>query len=170
MHARLTRRLRVHCYDVLAPERPERFGTVIASRVVRDCESLQTRLAAITRSTDVEASHAARIAAKRLRYIIEPVSDVVSGGDAIIVTLKTLQDALGELRDVHVVSNALATLDAGAAARPALLRLAHRVHHRGALAYETIERDWRNGAASAFFDAVRTLAAVIERQASARGG
>ena len=166
MIAKLTRRLNVYHCDVLAHERPARFGAILAERLLKESESLRGDLAAIHQSTDIDASHRARIAAKRLRYVAEPVSELAGDGDAIIDTLKSLQDALGDLHDVHVFSPEVEAAVEEAAARPGLLRLARRLQERGAIAYADIERHWLNDAGASFFDRVRELAADITRRAS----
>lgn len=194
MVAKLARRLNVFRSPVLAHERPARFGAILAERLLKDSESLRGHLAAIHHATDVETSHRARIAAKRLRYLAEPVSKLVDDGDAIVGTLKTLQDSLGDLHDVHVFSlEVVATAEEAAASRamrvsevvlgdenggdrvrrahsrdpgPGLLRLARRLHERGARAYAGIERDWLNDAGAPFFDRVRDLATELTRRAS----
>ena len=153
--------------------------------------------AALAAASDFDAmAHRARIAAKRLRYLTEPVAKLASEGGAIIEMLSTLQNALGDLHDVHVFAEEVvaATEDAAASqarrvsevvlgeengedrvrrARsrdpgPGLLRLAHRLHERGAHAYASIERDWLNDAGASFFDRVRALADEITRRSSPR--
>ena len=104
---KLTRRLDSYRAPVRETDRTARFGAVLAERVAKEGEALQRRLSAIHDFSDVKAAHRARIAAKHLRYILEPVSNLLPDGDAIIRTLKTLQDALGDLHDVHVFAEEL---------------------------------------------------------------
>ena len=186
---KLTRRLNVYCSAVLSVEPPARFGTVLAARVLEESEALQSRLAGIDGMGDVEGAHRARIAAKHLRYVAEPASTVIPDGDSIIETLKSLQNALGDLHDVHVFSKEIVTAAEEAAASqtrrvseavlgespdlravrrarssdpvPGILHLATRLHDRGARAYADIERDWLEGAGASFFDRVRDFAARI---------
>lgn len=166
MVSKLERRLNVYRSAVLTQERPPRFGAILAERVLKASDLLQRRLAAIHDSVDVVASHRARIAAKRLRYVIEPVSELIADDRAIIETLKTLQDSLGDLHDVHVLADTVVAVAAAAATRPGLLRLTRRLHERGARAYASVERDWVNDAGASFFDRVRQLAAEIARRSS----
>lgn len=86
----------------------ERFGAVIAEQIEGEAQRLRRRLKGVDRFTDVEQAHRARIAAKNLRYLIQPVADLAEGGDAVISTLKKLQQALGDLHDVHIFANELA--------------------------------------------------------------
>ena len=48
------------------------------------------------------ASQSARIAAKRLRYLLEGVEDVSTGAAGLIEELKALQDTLGQLHEVVI--------------------------------------------------------------------
>ena len=166
MVARLTRRLNVYRSAVLAHDRPARFGASLAERLLKASDELQVDLAAIHHATDIDECHRARIAAKRLRHVMEPVSEVASEGNTIIEALKMLQDSLGDLHDTHVFSKEIASRGKGTAARPGMVHLARRLHERGARAYATVERDWLNDAGASFFDRVRQLAAEIARRAS----
>ena len=167
MVATLERKLNFYRLAVLTKERPPRFGAVLATRVLKQSESLQRHLAVIRNSSDVTASHRARIAAKRLRYLVEPVSEAIGECSAIIETLKALQDALGELHDVHVFAEGLKVMTGEAATRPGLLRLSRRLQERGARAYASVEREWSNDGGASFFDRVRQLAAEMARRSSA---
>ena len=194
MVAKLTRRLDSYRIAVLAHEHPARFGAILAQRLLNESESLRGHLAAILHDTDVDESHCARISAKRLRYLAEPVAKLAHDGDAIIETLKTLQDSLGDLHDVHVFSKEIVGAAEEAAPLQAsrvsevvlgvgngddrvrrarsrgpgtgLLRLARRLHERGTRAYAAIDSEWLNDAGAAFFDRVRDFAAEITRRAS----
>ena len=164
MIAKLTRRLSVHPCQVIVHKRPPRFGPIFAERMLTESESLRRDLTVIHEFTDVEAAHRARIAAKRLRYVVELLSKLGDDADAIIDTLKSLQDALGDLHDVHVFLFEVEAAEVNEAVRPGLLRIARRLHERGALAYARIERDWLNDAGALFFDRVREQAAGIARR------
>jgi CHAD domain-containing protein/CYTH domain-containing protein len=111
---KLTRRLDSYRAPVRESDGTARFGAVFAERLLKESEELRSRLAAVHSFTDVKQLHRARIAAKNLRYVAEPVSDLIRDGGAIIETLKALQDVLGDLHDVHVFADDLvaATEDA----------------------------------------------------------
>ncbi|MGE0641749.1 MAG: CHAD domain-containing protein [Thermoanaerobaculia bacterium] len=71
---------------------------------------LFARLDAISSAADEEEGHVARIAAKRLRYLAEPLAPWIVEAKAPIARLKRLQDLLGELHDgqllaAHVASS-----------------------------------------------------------------
>src|SRR6266566_4108764 len=113
---KLARRLESYRDSVSEPGGKTRFGAVYGERLLKESEKLRRRLAAVHHFTDVQEAHRARIAAKRLRYVAEPVSNLLRDGDAIIETLKTLQDSLGDLHDVHVFAEELVAATEKAAA------------------------------------------------------
>jgi CHAD domain-containing protein len=68
---------------------------------------LASRLARIEEPGDEEAAHAARIRAKRVRYLLEPFADELPAISPIIRRFKGLQDLLGDLHDAHVLETEL---------------------------------------------------------------
>jgi CHAD domain-containing protein/CYTH domain-containing protein len=91
---------------------PRRTFASQAGELVRQAgEALHAGLAAVRSPADVEAAHEARILAKRLRYLLEPLraTDVGEQTTALVKHLKGLQDILGEVHDAHVLSQELAS-------------------------------------------------------------
>ena len=91
---------------------PRRVFATEAGELVRHAgDALHAGLAAVRSPADVEAAHEARILAKRLRYLLEPLraTDVGEETTALVKHLKGLQDILGELHDAHVLSQELAS-------------------------------------------------------------
>jgi len=98
-----------------APE--ERFGSV-ASAVLQDQAQRLDEILATIESRDDEAIHRARIAAKRLRYTLEPVAPSLSSGADLVPRLKRLQDLLGELHDLSELEDEVRiAMEAAAVAR-----------------------------------------------------
>jgi CHAD domain-containing protein/CYTH domain-containing protein len=96
----------------LEEQTPRRTFAAEAGELVRQAgEALQAGLAAVRSPADVEAAHEARILAKRLRYLLEPLraTDVGEETTDLVKHLKGLQDILGELHDAHVLSQELAS-------------------------------------------------------------
>lgn len=56
---------------------------------------------------DIEAAHRARIASKRLRYLLEPFRHVAGEIDEAAELLKQVQDDLGDLHDLHLLLESL---------------------------------------------------------------
>jgi CHAD domain-containing protein len=189
----LERRVRRALNDAAGPAGPAGpLFAAAAARGIRDQTiALEQELAAARAPRDADAIHAARIAAKRLRYLLESLAgDGVPGPPAAVLVdrFKALQDRLGELHDLQVLSEELGDAVADAAAerarrlhalalharpytrgrprRPApasagplaLARLAAREQERR---FAQLERDWRGGGLAALLRDVTTLANAL---------
>ena len=64
--------------------------------------ALRRRLDQVRTVDDEKGAHRARIAGKRLRYLLEPIVPHVAEGSATLSRLKALQDAFGDFHDAHV--------------------------------------------------------------------
>ena len=73
-------------------------------QIVRDLVgTLRARLTAIESLNQEKRIHRTRLAAKRMRYVLEPVRTLVIGGRTVIRQLKGLQDVLGDIRDLQIL-------------------------------------------------------------------
>jgi len=88
-----------------APMLAPTIGQLMAERIAAVSAELQQ----ITSVADVDAIHAARIEAKRLRYLLEPVLPELTDGAALLKSLKRFQDQFGELCDRQMLSEQLIT-------------------------------------------------------------
>lgn len=111
-----------------------RFRAAAAAALQRHAAELHSRLAAPTHNTP--ELHATRIAAKRLRYVLEPVAPVLHDGARLVERLKNLQDLLGELRDSQALEAALQ--EEGEATATA----AHLVHGEVASLVDKMQVAW----------------------------
>jgi CHAD domain-containing protein/CYTH domain-containing protein len=185
--ARLAGRLRsrLERYRLRIERDPSRrrheAAAVLGSRIREFGGTLECRLAEVRTMRDEVPAHRARIAAKRLRYLLEPLRGEQDGVEPLIVRLRRLQDALGELHDSRAHrrdllrdldaagrehARRLAAMVRGAAwdgladpeasddPRPGLLVLAERLEEREAEAFARLRADWLSGAADEFFEAV----------------
>ncbi len=107
--------------DLERPSRPPSFAAATRAALVRSGEELFDKLARIESVADEAAGHAARIAAKRLRYLAEPVAPWLGAAHPPVELLKGLQDLLGDLHDgqllAGLVANALAEIESKRAQR-----------------------------------------------------
>jgi hypothetical protein len=87
----------------------EPAGGVIARRIEELNQDFLIALDSIHSISDDGEVHRARIAAKRLRYLLEPLADELDAGESV-ECLKRFQDILGELHDSHVFSGELQDL------------------------------------------------------------
>ena len=105
VEARLRRRLsefqtRVHLHG--RPQHPS-FGRVAGTLAQLQAVALRDRLAAVVGVQGTDEAHRARIAAKRLRYLLEPLARRGKRAKALVDHLRGLQDLLGEVRDTQVL-------------------------------------------------------------------
>jgi CHAD domain-containing protein len=98
--------------------RDESFMGAVRTAAVDQARELDRLLGEI-RHRDDDAAHRARIAAKRLRYVVEPVRGALVRGDELISRLKTIQDLLGELHDLQQLETVVRTAVGTAAAERA---------------------------------------------------
>ncbi|HZF12441.1 MAG TPA: CHAD domain-containing protein [Thermoanaerobaculia bacterium] len=165
------------------------LGAATAAILHAQIEELTDHFARIDDPGDEKQAHRARIAAKRLRYLLEPFKGEVPAVAAIVQRLKALQDLLGELHDAHVLEHELADQVAAAAAEratqlldltlegstdPAPLCAARRRRHEpGLLAFaqanrarrdevfERLEEGWLQGRADGFLGELSGLEPVL---------
>lgn len=122
------------------------FRAVAAATLVQHARELRARLSKTSPSSAAEELHATRIAAKRLRYLMEPVEPGLPTGNRLTLRLKDLQDLFGELTDAHELEPVLQDGNDGKAAAAKLLRgevAAHfrRLQEEWATAGADLERD-----------------------------
>jgi CHAD domain-containing protein len=192
----LRKRLSVYRAEVhLDREAPRHtLGEAAAGILEQHVEELGDHLAQVHGAEDEEEAHEARIAAKRLRYLLEPLAGELPSGKAVIKRLKGLQELLGELHDAHVLEQELAAaveragaeraqalLDLSLAAAPDEKRLRaerRRARESGLIALARLNRarrdrlfqgltdGWTEGRAGPFLEEARALAGELRQPSS----
>jgi CHAD domain-containing protein len=112
VYDRLERRLRraLDQPDISPGGTSRRQPSAIVSvrRMIREgTAEFRRELRAVHSLADREHAHAARIAAKRLRYLLEPFTRELPGAEAAVAELTELQDLLGEFQDTHALAGEL---------------------------------------------------------------
>jgi CHAD domain-containing protein len=159
------------------------FAAALARRIRHQSATVLACLSRVERVDDAPLAHRARIAGKRLRYLLEPLRGAAcpAAGPAV-KELKGLQDLLGELNDAHLAAAALREarhdrgpgIAPGGSRRPAGLRSGLRGLERLArdLARERFSRlraeHLAAGGAAGIEPALR-VAAALERHGRASG-
>jgi len=110
---------------------PMPFAEALAPRVRGAAADLRKRLDRVHSAVDQRDCHEARISAKRLRYLLEPVVKSVRGASEIVERLKALQDVLGDLHDAQVFGAEVSAMAAEAAPRAAPERRVARTNGAG---------------------------------------
>jgi len=143
------------------------FAVAVRAAAVEQAKALDELLGAVHRIDD-DAAHRARIAAKRLRYVLEPVKAALTGGPELIKRLKRIQDLIGELHDLQeleallreaagtaAAERAAQLLEAAIASAPSvgrrsrrpgkqagLVAIGKRARLRQAELFEQLRKDW----------------------------
>ncbi|MDB4875023.1 MAG: domain containing protein [Gemmatimonadetes bacterium] len=161
MRHALARRIEPYCVRVTPDDEEAPFANALAALVGEAANALRERLAAVHSPTDWDEAHAARIAAKRLRYLLEPAAHGVRGGVSIVDDLTKLQDIAGDLHDVHVF---LAEIESekGGDTTAGLRLLDRHLRRRGREAYVALARDWLGDSAAPFFARVERLVTRLD--------
>ena len=174
LHKRLHRQLEHYPITVRldAPVETTITATATAGHVERAARRLERRLGRITGESAEEEIHRARIAAKHLRYLLEPFAADLPGVEAIIERIKGLQDAFGDVHDAHVFLPALRKELAGTVRDrrvdlgPGLRSLAKALRARASEAFGNTARAWLTADSRAsFFRDVRAAGQALARHA-----
>ncbi len=166
---RLERRLEVMTTEVHLgrEDRGPTWAEALAARVREHGEELGARLARVRSVEDRDEAHEARIAVKRLRYLLEPARPFVAGAAPVVSDLKRLQELLGDLHDSAVLIEELGGARERAGPRPderiGLVELERRTRERLRGLYGALERDWLGGRVGELHGRVAALAAEIDR-------
>jgi len=175
--------------DQLANDAPP-FQETFAVLLRRQAADLETRLVAVRGADDEEDAHTARISAKRLRYLLEPLRRESPAVQQLVDHLKALQDLLGDLHDAHVMENVLLRAlertarenakrlrtialegDTAAVRRQhrhdeqiGLVALAGRVRARRDALFAELDERWLHDRGRAFFEEARALAQQLTHE------
>ena len=174
--------------DLRDPVPSRKFAAAAAPLILSQATALGERLAAIETIQDQAVAHSARLAAKRLRYLLEPIAAGVEGAPALVKRLRHLQDTIGEMHDVHVmaeevieaaeragaeqtrrVATALLEGEADPEAhhehardpRPGLLAIATQLRRRGEAAFAELQTRWLGEHAPDLTDGARAIVARL---------
>lgn len=186
LDARLNKTLRATGSASAGPALAQSAGKLLSPRV----GTLAKKLDGIACVFDTQPIHAARIEAKRLRYLLEPLQAELPNGAVLVKSLKRFQTDVGELCDRQVLSEELiavtgryetkgmtgevrallgypATEPSGNPdPRAGLLALAGRLRTEREQRFVDIERRYLGEHTEAFLEPFRTLVDNV-RQASA---
>ena len=87
---------------------------VTCAALRKHAAKLRDQLGQIESVDSVRATHRARLALKRLRYILEPLAKIIPDAHDLFGEIKTMQDTLGSFRDLQILRMQI-SLAAGAA-------------------------------------------------------
>jgi CHAD domain-containing protein/CYTH domain-containing protein len=108
------------------------LAAVASSALQTTAGELESALGSVTGPEQIGAEHEARIVAKRLRYLLEPVQRLSDDGPPLLEDLKRLQDLIGDRHDRDVLGTILqAALEQAAIANAGALAAAIRARDSG---------------------------------------
>jgi CHAD domain-containing protein/CYTH domain-containing protein len=144
-------------------------AAVTGSLIGEAAERLKRRLLEIHGYSSERGIHRARIAAKHLRYLLEPFAPAVPDGDAVVERLKALQSGFGDVHDAHVFLAELRRMapeadgasSGGANLLPGVEALMVSLEARGRHAFEETARGWLHGAGQPCFELIGSVADSI---------
>ncbi len=171
-----------------APAAPA-FALAVSDALRAAAAELEHALAAVTSADCAAHEHQARIAAKRVRYVLEPVRALCEGAPDVLTRLRRLQDLLGERHDrdqlgamlrAALERASLATAQAMAAAvrerdsraeralrahpaENALLDLLRVSREESATLFEELANQWMFEKSAEFFASVGRLCESLRR-------
>ncbi|HEX3865881.1 MAG TPA: CHAD domain-containing protein [Gemmatimonadaceae bacterium] len=186
---RVERSMSTYAASVVDVEVP--FAAVASRLVRRHVTALMKASKLVTSIGDRAEAHATRIAAKRLRYLLDPLDDALPAVKEIVDELGVLQDRLGELHDAQLFGSEIATSVAeqlasrggvdsgirGATAKqrrhrsdsdyedpvPGLLALARRLRKSEETAFAAVDDAWLGKGLASLMARVEEIADALER-------
>lgn len=138
------------------------FRSIAGPALRRHAAALHKRLSVIRSWQDGVQLHAARIAAKRLRYLLEPLEDVVPSGSALLRLLKNLQDLLGQLTDAHVLEREIDAAD-GSERGAGVTAAVRRLRTESAALFARVRTEWLAGGGAELQRQIDAAATEIAR-------
>lgn len=175
LSGRLRKNLSRYAVAVQDPSGGDRWASTAAVQVHDAFQDFRNRIGLIADVRDDEHLHRTRIAGKRLRYLIEPLTEMSAEVPAALESLKRVQDLLGSVHDAHVFGRVLrryaralpATRARGRAdARPAFRALAARLGGRRRAAWKAYSTAWMT---ADFPVLTRQVHAIVEALREAAG-
>ncbi len=146
------------------------YAEVTAGQIVQLGQTLQRHLSKIQSITDEQEVHQARIAGKRLRYLLEPCAGSLEGGAPLIERLESLQDLLGDLHDAHILAHEIVIANQqwpnGAQEVRGLTALLNRLNKRNQETFSKLEADWLDGHGKDFFTTLNCIGKGLRKLSS----
>lgn len=158
LRARLSKMTRV--VDLDHSEDPPRYADALADALAAQVRALDARIRHAVATAHAEELHAARIDAKRLRYLVEPVRGA-AGVDALLKRCKALQDVLGEYQDAAVLEAELAGAAKADDEAAGIEALAALNRARAERLFDEVAQRWVGGGLAALVEAVDAATAGL---------
>ena len=151
------------------------FGVALAEVVRGHAAELRRLLGKLQAVQGMKQAHDARIATKRLRYLLQQVVGTTPPEvEETLSDLSALQDSLGEYHDASLLrtrleeetEHAAADGDGASALRPGLLALARRLRARNDAAFVRVRSGWLAGRGERLLHRVDEIADRLAEESS----
>ena len=142
------------------------FGAVLGGLAREHAAKLADRLAAARSVDDQRPLHTARIATKRLRYLLEPARGCAPRAREIGKRCKRLQDILGHIQDMHVLQGTLrkAAREGSPEQLPGVLALESATGEELHQAFDALQSEFLGEQLDALVDSVEWFARSLDGQ------
>lgn len=142
------------------------FGAVLGGLAREHVAELADLLAATHSVEDQKSLHTARIATKRLRYLLEPARGRAPRAREISKRCKRLQDILGDIQDMHVLQETLkeAAGEASPEQLPGILALEKATDDELERAFDELMSEYLGDQLDAMVDSVEWFARGLDGQ------
>jgi CHAD domain-containing protein len=150
-------------------QRAATFGEVTGALARQQVSRLRNDLSRIGDASDAEGAHRARIAAKRLRYLLEPIARRNRRARTLVGRLKEVQDLLGEHHDLRLLSMDVASLrtarsgDGVPGLEPGFESVAGLAEEGAAAAFQRFRARWSSQLAARFLTRADELGRSLEQ-------
>jgi CHAD domain-containing protein/CYTH domain-containing protein len=143
----------------------ERLGQLAARLSGQLRQEVRRELIAVHSIEHQRETHDARIAGKKVRYLLEPFAEQSQASKTAVAGLKEFQDALGHLHDIHVLMTeteaALNSPDPDQ--QMALAAVLERIRALRAQLFATVQVEYIDSRANLLLDLVRTAEGELAR-------
>jgi CHAD domain-containing protein len=157
--------------DVGQGQRAMTFREVTGALVHQQVARVGEDLSRIRDSSDADQVHRTRISLKRLRYLLEPLARRQRRAAALVRRFKDAQDLLGDHHDMHLLSSAIAALQARPSTssfsdlEPGLATLARLADEAANAAFNRFQSLWSGEQANRILTRVDELGTALEEPA-----
>jgi CHAD domain-containing protein len=177
--AKLRRRLSILKVEIEPGpgRRDPALGQVTGDAIERHVSRLDEDLKQVVNASEVKQAHRTRVSIKRLRYLLEPVARWNPRSRDLVGRLKEAQDRLGELHDMHILSQEIASaVETWARSHPddqserGLRTLERLAREQGAAAFERFDSSWGGGRAARLLARATEIGSSLKEESASASG
>ncbi len=148
----------------------QRMGEVAARLTAQLGADVRAQLAAVQSVEHQQEAHEARIAGKKLRYLLEPFAEEIEACASAVDGLKQFQDALGRLHDTHMLLTEVETTlhSVTPEGQGGLVALLEEVREQRSSAFATVRQEYLASHAALLWESVSAAEHELARGRQSR--